>query len=196
VVSWAGSGELGLGERLSKNAPLTLGERGQLPTHERFATIALHGGDRGAIEALAQQDLDRRRARTSGTGASTRERAPQSSHCMSQTDCTVDPAASSNDVVGCSTFSAAPAASDSLTVAGSAFAAVASTVVSASHVDSETMRSVCFADGRFFGIRPCRSDWASNVASSSACGRRTQILQRLCGCRAARCGECGAARER
>jgi hypothetical protein len=109
------------------------------------------------------------RALTSGTGASTRERSPQPEHStVSQTGLTADPAASSSDAVSCCTFAVAAAARDGLTVAGSAFVGVVSTVVSTSAVGAETMRNTGLAAARFFGVRPCRSISASTVASSSA----------------------------
>jgi hypothetical protein len=64
-------------------------------------------------------------ARTSGTGASIRERSPHAAHStVSQTGFTAEPAASSSEVFSCSTFSAAATASDGLTLAGSARATV------------------------------------------------------------------------
>ena len=54
-----------------------------------------------------------------------RERSPHAEHStVSQTGFTAEPAASSSDDVSCSTFSAAAAASDGLTLEGSAWATV------------------------------------------------------------------------
>jgi hypothetical protein len=86
---------------------------------------------------------------------------------VSQTGFIADPAASSNDAVSCSTFSAAAAASDGLTAAGSALVIVAGpTVVDTSTPCSETTRNICLLVACFFGVRPCRSVSASTVASS------------------------------
>jgi hypothetical protein len=101
-------------------------------------------------------------------GASTRERSPQAEHStVSQTGFTAVPAASSSEAFSCSTFSAAATASNGLTVAGSAFVAVAaSAVATGSSGASETTRKPDSLCACFFGVRPCRIVSASTVSRS------------------------------
>ena len=97
-----------------------------------------------------------------------RERSPHAAHStVSQTGFTAEPAASSNDDFSCSTFSAAAAASDGLTVAGSALATVLtvgrpSLSTSGSVATRKTGSSVEWR----FGVLPRRSVSASTVSSS------------------------------
>jgi len=87
---------------------------------------------------------------------------------VSQTGFTAEPAASRSDDVSWSTFSAAAAANEGLTAAGSAFAFAVMTVVVASSIVgcSVMMRSVCPFVTRPLGVRPCRIVSGSVVASS------------------------------
>jgi hypothetical protein len=229
-----GSGELGLEERLAKNAPLAIWERSDLLAHELFATAAVRSrdlvhverreerlksacistqpisftaatpagirGERTSSAVAGRPSPSRRRssiaatlARTSGIDASIRARSPQAAHStVSQTGLTADPAASRSDAVSWSTFSAAAAANEGLTVAGSAFALASVTIIvpcvfasvvvvdvaslfapvvvvfESSMADSPTTRNICFFVTRAFGVCPRRIVSASIVASNLA----------------------------
>jgi hypothetical protein len=78
---------------------------------------------------------------------------------------TADPAASSNDAFNASTFSAAAAASNGLTLAGSALA-IAVSVAAGSTIGSVTTLRPDAMTPRLFGIRPRRRLSASTVPSS------------------------------
>ena len=108
------------------------------------------------------------RALTSGTGASTRDARRSRSHStVSQTGLVAEPAASNNDAVSYSTFSAAATANDGLTIDGSGPAIAAATVASkGSGAASTIARNTGPVRTRFFGVRPCRIVSASTLANS------------------------------
>src|SRR6478735_2322667 len=96
------------------------------------------------------------------------ERSPHAVHStVSHTGFTAEPAASSSDVVNCSTFSAAATASDGRTDAGSAIVTVALLVATSSSTGASGIKcSTCLLLERFFGVRPCFIVSASTLASS------------------------------